>query len=148
LDIPECIKELQEIFLETYPLFMRRWKLFSSRQKEGEDFTRWYTKLKVQKCEANLENMKSDEFWLMLIMCLTSDQQLLNKFLKLKNLNEEALTNEARSYENANTCRKEIAWEGKQRLHKAREDRTPLPGRNPNPRKFEGHCFKCNKQGH
>merc|ERR1712082_67712 len=83
-DILTCITHLKDIFLESDPLFSRRWRFLGEKQPVGESFSIWYAKLEAKAREADILKMTMEEMYTILLIAMTTDCEPQKKLLDLK----------------------------------------------------------------
>ena len=118
----------------------------------------WYTKLRLERKEANFDAMTMYQLFSMLLIVLMSDIKLQNKLLKLKNHTEKELLEEARAYELVQISHRRMGGGKFQVLKSYNSDSTGPPGspsssgsagspgwdRMDHGQKFDGKGNRCN----
>ena len=94
-----CIAKLEEIFKISYPLHARRYDFHATNQDRGQVFSDFYAKLKQKGDEADLANMTIDDIYVFRILMGTTDQELLKRFMKLKEPTLKDILKEGEDYE-------------------------------------------------
>merc|ERR1712082_369412 len=123
----QCIKELKEIFLESDPLFARRWRFLGEKQPVGESFSVWYAKLDAKARDADILKMSIEEMYTILLIAMTTDCELQKKLLDLKDPTRLEVLAEAREFEANRTTREKLGnvtsslsrYAGNNHLHSA-----------------------------
>jgi ABC-type Zn2+ transport system substrate-binding protein/surface adhesin len=104
-----AIEHTKGVFVQKYPLFARRLKLFMHKQKQGEDTFHYLAALKKEKTESSLDTMTHVELWVMLMIAGISDVPLRKELLKLDDPNEAQVFEEIRKFHTVATNQKEIS---------------------------------------
>ena len=77
-----CVEILQHQFRLRYPTISRQYEFFRSRQQAGQLFSDWATNLRRMGDEANLDEMTTEDIYIMRYITGTADAKLKEKFLK------------------------------------------------------------------
>merc|ERR1712082_590125 len=104
-----CIERLKEIFMETDPMFSRRWRFLGERQPIGESFSMSYAKLEAKAQETDILKMTVEEMYTILLIAMTSDCELQKKLLELKDPTRKGVVAAARAFEASGTTREKLS---------------------------------------
>ena len=96
---PCCLGILEEEFSRIYPLLSRRLDVFRTKQKEDQLFTKFLAEFKARVREADLDTIRPEDLQAFLVLILTTDKELQERFFKLEDLSLESMENEALRYE-------------------------------------------------
>ena len=153
-EVEEILEVIRERFLVAYPIMHRRWNLLKHRQGPDEAFSDWMPRLMMERKEADFETIDHEEFWVMLVVHLTSDPKLQDEFYKIDNPTYEKLTTVAAQYENISIARRRLGSENVLRATRESHDRSRGNSQDRNNDrgrgrgKFTGECGKCRRVGH
>ncbi len=149
MDIESIVDKVEEIFKERYPIFTRRWRLFSARQSSKQTFTSWHTGLRLMMQEVDMETMSLEELKTSIIISLTTDSELLDRFLKKKDPTEEDLLEEAQAYESQVKVKEGIkAVENPGYAEFKANKVAKQEEKVGEAQKFTGKCNRCTQSGH
>ncbi|CAB4046169.1 Hypothetical predicted protein, partial [Paramuricea clavata] len=94
-----CLELLKHDFDSRYPLFTRRLDYFQHKQRNGENFTDFWSRLREMGKLADIDKLSSDEILVFRGICGTTDKELLEDFLKLADVNTKSIEETARIHE-------------------------------------------------
>ena len=77
-----CIELLEKEFLIRYPIVSRQHNFFLSVQQQGQAFSDWAKELRQMGDEARLDQLTTEDLYIMRYICGTIDAKLREKFLK------------------------------------------------------------------
>ena len=78
-----CIELLEKAFINKYSMLTRRFHFFNHKQAPGQNFSDWALKLRSLGSEADLGSITTDELYMLIYICGTSDAKLREKFLEV-----------------------------------------------------------------
>ena len=97
--VAELLGFIRAAFLVAYPIMHRRWNLLKHRQGVDEMYSTWIPKLMLEKKEADFLNMDHEEMWCMIVVHLTTDSKLQDKFFEIEKPTFDKLNEVAAQYE-------------------------------------------------
>ena len=96
-----CLDLLRTIFLEDTSILTRRYNFFRATRKPGEIFRDWYARLQLEGEEAELDSVKKDDLYVMLLIVGERDKELRKEFLRQDKPTKEDIVRIGKNWESA-----------------------------------------------
>ena len=106
-----CMSFLRQEFLLSHPVFTRRLEFFRARQLPGQLFTDFGQHLKKLGQQAQLDELETDDIYVMRMFTGINDERLLGRMLKERDPTCQSMTDLAQHYETAASTKKSIGTE-------------------------------------
>ena len=156
-----CISILDSVFLESYPIHVRRKQFFDARQKEGQSALEFREELLSLLEEADGANIGCDDLICMMLQIGLSDSHLRRELGAIRNPTMATFSEMIEGFEQARKTEPEAAF-GNAAQRPAPSRRQQAQGgrasnRNSAPRNhgekdrritLRGKCFRCAKNDH
>ena len=155
-----CISILDQVFLESYPIHVRRKMFFDARQKEGQSALEFREELLSLLEEADGANIRCDDLVCMMLQIGLSDSQLRRELGGVRDPTLKAFSDKIECFEQAKKTEPDMAFgnaatkppSGKRQQSQGGRINRGGTNRNKSERErrlsLRGKCFRCAKGDH